>query len=58
MRKLSYHPKVPSEVRAISAYDEGIFEKLADEFWAELENALRYAQQFPTRIKVADGKTI
>ncbi|MBK1818295.1 type II toxin-antitoxin system RelE/ParE family toxin [Luteolibacter yonseiensis] len=49
MRTLAYHPKVPSEVREILAYYEGISAKLADEFWAELGEALKYAQQHPMR---------
>jgi plasmid stabilization system protein ParE len=34
---------------AILAYDGGISPVLADEFWAELEEALRYAREFPKR---------
>ena len=49
MRAIYYHPSVPSEVREILAYYEGIATPLADEFWAELGDALRYAQEFPER---------
>ena len=49
MRSLSYHPSVPSEVREILAYYEGISPILANDFWIELTDALVYAQEFPTR---------
>lgn len=49
MRSLSYHPHVPSEVRDILAYYEGISQILADDFWIELTEALEYARAFPSR---------
>lgn len=49
MRSLSYHPDVPSEVREILAYYQGISPILADDFWIELTEALEYAREFPTR---------
>ncbi len=49
MRTIRYHPKVPAEVREILAYYEGISAALADEFWSELGEALRYAQEHPKR---------
>ena len=61
MRTIRYHPKVPAEVREILAYYEGISAALADEFWSELGEALRYAQEHPKRttlIPAADGEAI
>ena len=49
MRTISYHPKVPSEVREILDYYESISTVLADDFWSELSETLDYARRFPTR---------
>jgi plasmid stabilization system protein ParE len=47
MKEVVYHPLVPSEVRAASAYYDDISPKLADEFWSELIIAISFARQFP-----------
>lgn len=44
-----YHPKVPAEVRQIIGYYEEISPILADDFWAELNDAIEYARSFPER---------
>lgn len=49
MRQIEYHPRVPSEAREATNYYEGISRNLGDEFWAELIEAIEYAQQFPER---------
>lgn len=46
MRQPACHPTFASEVREIFAYYEEVSPKLADEFWAELGDTLKYAQQF------------
>jgi plasmid stabilization system protein ParE len=45
--KVSFHPKVPNEVRAILDYYEDISRQLADEFWLELNSAIQNAESFP-----------
>ena len=49
MRRVVYHPKVPSEVREIMAYYEGIGEQLAIDFWNELLELIEYAKAYPER---------
>lgn len=49
MRLVVYHPQVPSEVRKVIEYFDGISPKLADEFWDELTEAIEYAREFPER---------
>ena len=49
MRETIYHPKVPAEVREIVAHYSEISPKLADDFWAELLDAIDYATKHPER---------
>jgi len=46
MRIVVYHPRVPSEVREVIDYYDEISPRLADEFWAELTEAIDYAREF------------
>lgn len=47
MKVIEYHPRVPTEVREAVQYYEEISQKLGDDFWNELTQALEYARQFP-----------
>lgn len=49
MREVSYHPKVPDEVREVLAYYDRISERLGDACWKELKDAIEYAREFPER---------
>jgi len=49
MRKVVYHPKVPSEVRKIIEHYNSISSALGDSFWFELAEAIEYAREFPER---------
>ncbi len=49
MREVVYHPQVPGEVREIIGHYEGISTRLADEFWAELLEAIEFVKDFPER---------
>ncbi len=48
-RTVTYHPKVPSEARALLSYYDDISPRLADEFWTELLEAVEYARVCPER---------
>ena len=49
MKKVVYHPKVPTEVRGFLEYYESISSELGDSFWIELTEAIEYARDFPER---------
>ncbi len=49
MRKVVYHPRVPSEVREILTYYEGISQELGDRFWNDLLAAIDSAASHPER---------
>lgn len=49
MRSVSYHPRVPAEVRAFLAHYDSISRELGDSFWAELSDAIEYAREYPER---------
>jgi hypothetical protein len=49
MRKVVYHPKVPSEVRTFVDHYDSISFDLGDSFWFELTEAIEYAREFPER---------
>ncbi len=48
-REIYYHPKVPAEIREIYRYYTDLSERLGEEFWTELMEALEYASEFPER---------
>lgn len=47
MKEVRFHPKVPGEVREIVEYYEEISPRVADNFWAELVEAIEFAQDHP-----------
>jgi plasmid stabilization system protein ParE len=49
MRKVVYHPHVPSEIRELLAYYEEANPDLGDRFWNEIISAIEYARRFPER---------
>ena len=48
-RELRYHPEMQKEVREILSFYSEISERLADDFWDELSEAVEYARQYPER---------
>jgi len=55
--KVDYHPAVQRDVSSILRYYDGIDEKLADDFWAELNWFIRKAAADPVRFHfVAPGR--
>lgn len=49
MKEVRFHPRVPGEVRKIISYYEEIAPELAEDFWLELNEAIRSAQVNPER---------
>jgi plasmid stabilization system protein ParE len=49
MRKVAYHPSVPTEVRDILGYYEDISQDLGDRFWSDLLVTIDYASRYPER---------
>lgn len=49
MRRVVYHRLAPREARELVEYYEQISEELADSFWQELLESIKYAQSFPER---------
>lgn len=49
MRKVVYHPKVPTEVRAFLEHYDAISPDLGDSFWQALTDAIDYAREHPER---------
>jgi len=49
MREVSYHPRVPAEVGETLEHYSQVSDQLADEFWAELMDAVGGDQRHPGR---------
>jgi plasmid stabilization system protein ParE len=47
--EVSYHPKVPGEVRSFLDHYDRISGKLGDAFWAELTEVIEQARRHPER---------
>jgi plasmid stabilization system protein ParE len=46
---VSYHPDVPRDVSRILRHYDHIHPRLGDEFWAELNDFIQRAAQYPSR---------
>lgn len=49
MKRVVYHPKVPTEVLSFLEHYDSISPELGNSFWLELNEAIEYARDFPER---------